>query len=843
MPTRRQALCSREPAFNFKNFKLLSLILGSILLLPALVARAEPAQPADAAEAPSTAVNFVTPGDMNAGALLLRSGKDGQYVEAPRLNTDVSITVTGTISRAVVTQRFANPSDKWLEGVYVFPLPEQSAVDALRMEIGSRVIEGEIKGRDEARQLYEAAKDAGHKASLVEEERPNIFTNSVANIGPHESVVVRIEYQETVKESAGVYSLRFPLVIAPRYNPKPNDVGLVDYGRPRQKTDPVPDRDGITPPVLDPKFGKINPVSLQVTLDAGFDLGDIKSSYHEIALKRTGDATATLALAEGTVPADKDFELTWRPKAAAAPQTSLFHEKVGGDDYLLAMVTPPSLESQAASLPREIVFVIDNSGSMAGTSITQAKQSLLFALDRLRAGDRFNVVRFDDTMDVLFDGPVAATSENLAIAKHFVSRLDADGGTEMLPALKAALQDGTPSDTSHLRQVVFLTDGAVGNEAELFAEIADHRGRSRLFTVGIGSAPNSYFMRRAAELGRGTFTEIGSEEQVLERMTALFAKLERPVLVGLKAEWPGSSGVESWPDPLPDLYAGEPVVVSVKAASADGELQLSGTFDGKPWTASIKLSDATPGQGVGKLWARNKIASLEGRRYTDPAATELSKEIESVALKHHLVSSETSLVAVDVSKSRPDGQDVTTTDMPVNLPDGWKYDKVFGAPPMQRAMAPTGAVGSYGGGQLARSLRVEPLPAPSPTPYPAMAGLPSDDGPQADAMAVPGAGPDADVPDASASAPSSEGAGVTSFDGSRAAQSQAVEPQVAEPQVAEPQVATPDVPKPQPTIPVELQRQVAMALLVLAILSAVTLLVWRYHRRDHASPRRIGRRI
>jgi hypothetical protein len=253
--------------------------------------------------------------------------------------------------------------------------------------------------------------------------------------------------------------------------------------------------------------------------------------------------------------------------------------------------------------------------------------------------------------------------------------------------------------------------------------------------------------------------------------------------------------------------------------------------------------DATPGQGVGKLWARNKIASLEGRRYTDPAATELSKEIESVALEHHIVSSETSLVAVDVSKLRPDGQDVTTTDMPVNLPDGWKYDKVFGAPPMQRAMAPTGAVGSYGGGQLARSLRVEPLPAPSPTPYPAMAGLPSDDGPQADAMAVPGAGPDADMPDASASAPSSEGAGVKSLDGGQAAQPQADSPKVADPLMAEPQVATPDVPKPQPTIPVELQRQVAMALLVLAILSAVTLLVWRYHRRDHASPRRIGRRI
>ena len=210
-----------------------------------------------------------------------------------------------------------------------------------------------------------------------------------------------------------------------------------------------------------------------MTLDAGFALGDITSSYHEIALKRTGDNTATLALAQGSVPADKDFELVWKPKAAAAPQTSLFYESVGGQDYLLAMVTPPTLDAAPKLLPRELIFVIDNSGSMAGTSIVQAKQSLLFALGRLRPGDKFNVVRFDDTLETLFDTAVDASSDNLAIAKHFVSRLDAEGGTEMLPALEAALKDATPEDTTRLRQVVFLTDGSVGNEAQLFEEIAN----------------------------------------------------------------------------------------------------------------------------------------------------------------------------------------------------------------------------------------------------------------------------------------------------------------------------------------------------------------------------------
>jgi Ca-activated chloride channel family protein len=785
----------RAPGF-FKplaTLPFLTLMVTALLGLPTLLARAEPAQPAPA--------KFVSPGDMNTGALLLKSGEG--YVEAPRLDTDVVIDVNGTIARTVVTQRFENPGDNWLEGTYVFPLPEQAAVDTLHMEIGDRVIEGEIKGREDAKELYEAAKSASHKASLVEQERPSIFTNSVANIGPHESVVIRIAYQETVKQDSGVYTLRFPLVVAPRYNPKPKVVNLVDFdGKPI--VDPVPDRDRITAPVLDPhKHGKVNPVSIQVTLNAGFALGDIESAYHKIALKRTGDDTAVLALADGAVPADKDFAASWRPKTAAAPQTALFHEVVGGEHYFLAMVTPPTLDAAPKALPRELIFLIDNSGSMAGKSIVQAKQSLLFALDCLKPEDTFNVIRFDDTMETLFDGPVGATSENLAVAKHFVSRLDAEGGTEMLPALKAALQDASPDDSSRLRQVVFLTDGAIGNEAQLFAEIAANKGRSRLFTVGIGSAPNSYFMRRAAELGRGTFTHIGAEAEVLEQMNALFAKLERPVMVGLTAQWPEGTKVEVWPNPLPDLYASEPVVLSAKVSSPDGDLRLTGTFDGKPWAKTVKLAEAVDGAGVGKLWARSKIAALEGKRFTESGASNIDKAIEAVALQHHLISSQTSLVAIDTAKSRPDGEVVTTAELPLNLPDGWVYDKVYGRPTggalraasqYQRKLGPAGltqAVSNLGNGQVATA---EPMPAPPP---------------QADTSS--------DTFDVT---PASDTAGG----------------------VAKPQETSSQVPAVEPPTRNDM-RQIGMFVLLLIILSAVTLLLWRHHRRDYASPRRIGRRI
>ncbi len=806
MTTRRQALHAREPLVTLS---FLTLILALFLTLPSLLARA---QDASGGTAP-----HVRPDDMNTGALLLQSG-DGGFVEAPRLNTDAAITVNGTIARVVVTQRFENPSGRWLEGVYVFPLPEQSAVDALHMEIGSRVIEGEIKGRSEAQQLYQAAKDNGQKASLVEQERPNIFTNSVANIGPHESIVIRIEYQETVKQDGGVYSLRFPLVVAPRYNPAPSNVDVVDYGGKHQANDPVPDRDRISPPVLDPaKFPKINPVSITVKLNAGFALGDVTSSFHKVNLSRTGDETATLSLADGTVPADKDFELVWKPKAAAVPQTALFHEAVNGEDYLLAMVTPPTLDSAPKQLPRELIFVIDNSGSMAGASIAQAKQSLLLALDRLRPGDTFNVIRFDDTMDVLFPGAVDASAANIAMAKTFVAKLDAEGGTEMLPALKAALTDANPSDASRLRQVVFLTDGAVGNEQELFAEIADHIGRTRLFTVGIGSAPNTYFMQRASELGRGTFTAIGSGDQVLERMSTLFAKLEKPVMVGLKASWPGGTTVETWPDPLPDLYAGEPVVLSAKVSSMTGELHLSGTFDGKPWTAALRISDAVDGSGVAKLWARSKIAALEAKSYTDPNAKGIDKAIETVALEHHLVSSLTSLVAIDPLKSRPDGEPVSSVNMPLNLPDGWVYDKVFGSPaamPRQykamapnRGLSPSGAVYGLDGG-------AEAAPPPLTTAQvPDSAASPADVKPDVGTAVAPA---------------------VPADDASQAPQTYPLLPLTV-------------VPKPDAS-PIALKahdatRRLVVLALLITILSAVTLVMWRYHRRDYASPRRTGRRI
>jgi len=635
---------------------------------------------AGAAGATQTA-SAVRPGDMTSGSLLLKR-KDGGYIEAPRLGSDYTVSISGPTARTILTQRFSNPADGWVEGVYVFPLSENAAVDTLKIVAGERIIVGEVKEKQEAKIIYEKAKEAGQTAALLEQERPNIFTNSVANIGPHETVVVQIEYQEAIHQSNGTYDLRLPLVVAPRYNPAPV-IQTVDFdasgnGYGVSVSDPVPDRDRITPPVLDPaKHDPVNPVSISVKLNAGFSLDEVKSAYHPVKIVNDGDMARSITLDAAEVPADKDFVLTWTAKGAA-PQVGLFKETVNGKDYLLATVTPPSVAPVGPVKPRETIFVVDNSGSMDGPSMVQAREAVLLGLDKLTPADRFNVIRFDDTFDVLFRDAVPADKEHLDQARIFVKSLNANGGTEMIAPLKAALVDSNPNDRTHLRQVVFMTDGAVGNEQELFATIGQNRGRSTIFMVGIGSAPNSYLMTRAAEMGRGTFTFIGDVAQVKDRMDELFTKIGQPVVTGLVAELPGSNAVLS-PSVLPDLYRGEPVLMMAEAPSLAGDLKVSGMIGETPWSVTLPLARAANGNGISKLWAHRKITEIEtAATLGQLAPDESNKLVLAVALTHQIVSSQTSLIAVDKTPKRPAGEKLTRADIPLNLPAGWNFEKVFG---------------------------------------------------------------------------------------------------------------------------------------------------------------------
>jgi Ca-activated chloride channel family protein len=616
-------------------------------------------------------------GDVAGPSLLVATGMAGRYRLAPVQATEVTISVRGVLAEAVVVQRFTNPTDGWLEGVYVFPLPTEAAVHALRLEIGERVIEGRVAERAEAARVYAAAKAEGKKASLVEQERPNIFTTSVANIGPGETVAVLIEYQQMLRFADDGLELRFPLVVGPRFTPGAPLARAASGTGWAFDSDEVPDASRVTPPVVLPGAPPVNPVRLSVRLEPGFPLARLASPYHAVEITRpTADAYQVELAA---TPADRDFVLVWAPERGSEPRAAVFTEERDGAYYVLALVVPPAADQAAAvRLPRETVFVVDTSGSMGGASIAQAKDALLAALAQLHADDYFNIIEFDNDYSMLFTSSRQAFPATVAEGRAWVERLSANGGTQMMAPLVKALED--PAELTAVRQVVFITDGCVGNEDALFAAVERGLGRSRLFTVGIGSAPNSHFMERAAGFGRGSFTSIGAPGEVGPKMGELFRKLENPVLADLELVWPDADA-EVWPARVPDLYAGEPLVVAARLGTVAGDLGVAGVRAAERWQARIPLAVGVARAGVDRLWARRKIDALMDGLARGVAEPEVRAAVLEVALAHSLVSRYTSLVAVDLTPSRPAGEGLATGAVPTNLPAGWQYEKVFGTLP------------------------------------------------------------------------------------------------------------------------------------------------------------------
>lgn len=652
-------------------------MLRPVLVLIAVLALSIPGAGSPASLEPlGEAVGLTEAGS---GNLLYRTDEHGRFAPAPVLHTEVEIAVRGLLAETVVRQRFANPTSGWLEGVYVFPLPAGSAVHAMRLVVGERIIEGEIREREQARRTYQQARSEGRKASLVEQERPNLFTTSVANVGPGEAVEVEIRYQETLRWDRGVVELAFPMVIGPRYVPGVVADGSAQGTGWERPATLVPDAGRITPPVRHPSAGPANPVQLRVELDPGFELADLVSPYHPIDVERRGDGLLLVSLAAGPVPADRDFVLRWSLARGSEPRAAVFAERHGGATYALVMLVPPAEELvERGRLARETVLVIDTSGSMQGASIVQARAALEHALDRLHPEDLFNVIRFSNRFERLFPDSRPASPVHLDRAREWVQRLQAGGGTEMAPALAAALEEGEL--TAPVRQVVFVTDGCVGNEDHLFGLIEGRLGRTRLFTVGIGSAPNRHFMERAASFGRGTFTFIGATGEVARAMDALFAKLEDPVLADLELGWPDATA-EAWPSRLPDLYSGEPLVVAARLGNASGELVLTGVRADRGFEHRLPLGLRESRAGIHRLWARRKIAALEEERARGVPESEVRAAALAVALDHGLVCRYTSLVAVDVTPTRSADDGLRTAAAPTNLPHGWRWEGVFGGMP------------------------------------------------------------------------------------------------------------------------------------------------------------------
>jgi Ca-activated chloride channel family protein len=624
------------------------------------------------------------PPQVGEGCLLYRSPISGRYDAVPLIHTDVALDVRGLVASATVTQQYANSSTEPIEAVYIFPLPHDAAVYDMEIRIGNRVIHSTIREREEAKRAYEAAKSSGKHAALVELERPNIFTTSVANIMPGDHVDVRIRYVEPLLWEAGRMRLVFPMVVGPRYIPGTAAVGHAGTGW-AMDTDAVADASRITPVVKNPENRSGHDISLTVDLDPGFEAASMNSVSHSINIQHLPDGRQHVELAAGTTIPNKDFVLEVQQAKSTQPKAALFLSPANdsGETHFLLAAYPPTVQP-AERTPVEMLYMIDVSGSMTGTSIEQARAALLQALDRLRPEDRFGILEFSSGFGEFSPEPLPATSENLAAARDYVDHLEAGGGTEMLPALLHLMRK--PEAPGYLRHIVLLTDGDLGNEEEIFAALHSDLGNARLYTVAIGSAPNLFLATKMAQFGRGTFTHISDISEISEQMSHLFASIESPVLTDVKLSFEGVEVADVYPQRPPDLFLQQPLLIFGRIYKGHaGKIHLTARAGDEPYETTIAFdaSKATFHPGITTLWARQRAEELMDQWRNSDENGQKQKEIrDSViahAIRYRLVTRFTSLVAVEEVVTNASGQS-TTVPVPTELPAGWQMEKVFGAP-------------------------------------------------------------------------------------------------------------------------------------------------------------------
>lgn len=575
------------------------------------------------------------------------------------IDTAIGIEITGMAARAEVTQVFVNRGTDWAEAVYRFPLPDGAAVDQLRIEVGNRVLVGEIQEKQEARRTYQQARDSGRTTTLVEQQRHNQFETRLANIAPGETIRITIGFLSNVTYRDGAFSFRFPMTFTPRGGGENRRFRLDPTPRPMLTSLSNPNHSN--PDVIPADGYKLD---LGVALQTGLALSRIDSTFHDVDIHPTLDGYH-IFLNERSAHTDRVFELTWVPELGTAPEASLSTWEDGGDVYALLMLVPP-LQEEVTDQPREVIFVIDTSGSMEGASLAQARAALLEGLAFLGDDDLFNIIQFNSAHEQLFEYSAMPLSAELDIAGDYITRLVANGGTNMGPALDAAMK--LPVSPDHLRQIVFITDGSVGNEHDLLLQIGEGLGESRLFTVSIGSAPNTWFMNKSAIVGRGSHTHIGRMESVESEMAALWARIESPALMDICIDW--GMDAEYFPEIIPDLYAGEPLWLFAKLPGEPRDVTVCGQFRDGPWTLETQPLKSEGSEILATLWARNKVESLEDSRLfgTDPDF--IRAEVTGLALDYGLLTTYTSLVAVDKTPARAMDQALRQDNIPSLLPAG-----------------------------------------------------------------------------------------------------------------------------------------------------------------------------
>jgi Ca-activated chloride channel family protein len=636
------------------------------------------------------AIDRSTPGSLS---VIVKPGE--KLRSCPLEHTDVEGWIAGDVAHVRVTQRFANPYDDPIEAVYAFPLPENSAVNDMEMRIGERTIRGVIKERDEAKEIYEEAKRAGKTASLLEQERPNIFTQSVANIMPGEPVEITLWYVQDLPYDRGRYEFTFPMVVGPRYIPGHSLEGPHTGGGWAPDTDRVPGASRITPPVLRPGERTGHDISLTLHLDPGVPAHDVSSKSHDVAVDSYGDAPMIVSLPSHEMIPNKDFSLSWRV-AGERPEVALLTHSDDRSGYFTLILQPKADFEPSEIAPKEMIFCLDTSGSMSGVPIEKSKEVVKLCLQEMGPHDTFQVIRFAGDSSTFAPEPVPASRRNVERAIDFIDELRGSGGTEMLKGIEASL--GSPPDPKRVRIVAFLTDGYIGNESEILARIQRKLGEARIFSFGIGSSVNRYLLRKMAEMGRGVPQFVRQDEDPDAAVRSFVDRISRPYLTDVEIDWGGLDVRDTYPPYVPDLFADQPVVLHGRYEQPGAAaVAIRGRVSGEPWETTLQAilpADQSDNAALGVLWARACIEDMMDQMHEgeDP---ELVAAVTELAIAYRLASQYTSFVAVEEKVVNRGGQQVTVQ-VPVPIPEGVSYKGVFGDAALREesalAMAPPPAM-------------------------------------------------------------------------------------------------------------------------------------------------------
>lgn len=588
--------------------------------------------------------------DTTQGTLYAVNKKGGELGACPLKNTTVKADISGFLARVRVRQEFENSFSEAIEAVYTFPLSQNDAVDDMTMTIGSRVVRGKIMKREEARQVYETAKAAGQTASLLDQERPNIFTQAVANIMPGEKVTIEISYVETLKYEDGAYEFVFPMTVGPRYIPGS-----------------VTDASKIKPPVAETRAG--HDISVEVNLNAGVPVEEIRSTSHQIDQLNFSPNNAKVTLrGEKTIP-NKDFILRYDVTGKRIEDAILAHRDSRGGFFSLVLQPPDKFTTEDIT-PKEIVFVLDTSGSMSGFPIEKAKEAMKLSLEGLNPNDTFNLITFAGDTSVLFDKPVPATQANLERAQAFLDTREGGGGTEMMTAIKAALD---PSDSqTHLRIVCFMTDAYVGNDNEIIAEIQKHP-KARVFSFGIGSSVNRALLDKMAEAGNGEVEYVALTDNGSKAAKKFYERVRTPLLTDLSIDWNGLPVADIYPSKLSDLFSAKPVIVNCRySKAASGTIKLKGKVAGQPYERSITINlpeTEAANDVLATLWARRRVDELSSEALKGKDVAAINTQITGLGLEFRILTQFTSFVAVEEQIVNRNGTPIKV-EVPVAIPEG-----------------------------------------------------------------------------------------------------------------------------------------------------------------------------